>query len=350
MFQIAICAHPSDRAAADSLSQYLALNLDASVDLIQLTPWMDLFDALDSASSCSHTVALLSPDSIPQDWIIDQWTRVREHGIAWLLAAECRYPKILERRPFLKAEGLASFREIRRWILTGDKPVSGREVPAALAAIIDKPCRRAVEADELPQLEPYFETLVRLDARRRTMPSLASECCGRLGLDRSGDLESLLESVARECRARRILVVLEGEDPGLFPAGGRCSIGVAAPGEPAVIAAAEMADTIRASLRGRAAAPSDADLDRSLAAAFASGNWEVTKDFAWLAYEFLKQAYRLAEAFALAESLQPAALHNSDPDAFESCMAEQKWIGERWSSSVAALEFEASNPQLTFGF
>lgn len=353
VLQLAICAHPADGGLATNLSAYLALNADAQPDVILLSGEFDIFEAMEAGREAGRTIVVLSPHSVPAAGHIERWTAASRATKAWVLADECHYPKILERQSFFRKAGseISLLRDVLRWVATGiAKRAHDTMDEQCLAALVDRPGSAAVSRATAGALEEYFRVVVNLDARSRSVTSLASEACHAMGLDRSADREALLDAVRSACASRRQLIVLQGANPGVFSPHGRSSIAtIEDEAAPEIAEAAEMTAILKACEKGRREAPADANLDRSLSRAFATADWPLIRELAWAAYAYLKSRYRLAEAFDLMESLREAALHHGEVDTLDACVFEKRWIGERWSAAASA-EDPPEGPQFTFSW
>jgi hypothetical protein len=346
---IAVCYAPGDETIARQLIDYLKLNIDARVDPAVITPWLDLPDAVESTSTAWRTVAILSPASLPAPLPRDRWDAIPRQNLAWALAAPCPFAPILRRRPFfdLTTNPSAAFRSLRAWIL--DETSASAAMPDAYG-FIDQPAQTAVpSAAAVESARPYFESVLELDARSRSLTSLTAELAGLLGFDRSLDRETLRASALDACRSHRRLLVLHGADPGIFGDLGRTSVVAVPAPPPSILAPSTLIDIIRQFQTGRGPAPTPADLDRALSSAFASNHWPSTRDLARAAFSYLRDEYRLAEAYDLLESLKQAAHFHGDPDVIDECVRHQEWIGERWSAETVA-EVLSGAVQLRFAW
>ena len=346
---IAVCYAPGDETIARQLIDYLTLNIDARVEAAVISPWLDLPDAIDSASTAWRAIAILSPASLPEPLSRDRWDAIPRRNLAWVLAAACPFAPLLRRRAFfdLTTGPAMPFRALRAWIL--DESSANERVDDA-DGFIDQPARTTVSGSAAVEAaRPYFETVLELDAAGRSITSLTAELAGLLGFDRSLDRETLRTSALNACRSRRHLLVLHGADPDLFGDLGRTSV-VSLPAPPPVIPTpSTLIDAIRQFQAGRGSAPTPADLDRGLSAAFASNHWPSTLDLARAAFNYLRDEYRLAEAYDLLESLKHAAHFHGDPDVIDECARHQTWIGERWSVEALA-EVLSGAVQLRFAW
>jgi len=333
------------------LAHYLEQNFDARVDTVTVTPWLDLLDAVESASVAWRMIAILSPESVPERGARERWD-VRYPNLAWALAADCPYPKILRRQRFfdLSADPLPGFRALRAWLVGDTFHAAAADAPSAFADFVDTP--GAVSLADPAAVEaarPYFESTFELDARARSITSLTAELGAMLGFDRSLDYESLRDSTLTDCRHHRRLLVFHGSDPDVLGELGRSSaVGLPAP-DPVILTPAQLISAIRESKTGRTAPPSAADLDRGLIAAFATADWATTRDLGRAAFGHLRDEYRLAESYDLLESLKRAATFYGDPDVIDECASHQSWIGERWSSEAVAEVLEGA-VQLRFAW
>lgn len=347
MIEVAVCSAPADHHVAQALIQYLQLNLTCRVEPAPLPDWLDFPGLIESTSGGEAVIAVLSPNSVPRRFPRERWDSiVDDPNLAWMLAADCPYPAMLNKRVFADARKseFDAFAALRRWLLTREL-----SVPAARPSWFDSPgAGKVSDWREFEDAAPYFELAFTLDARHRTPTSLLAELAGALALDRSADSETLAAEVQQSLRARRALIGVDGSAPELDTAPGRASIVTfAGRRKPVVPPPAHMLTVLLASMRGRGEAPSPADLDRSLASAFASAEWPLLRELALAAWAYFKSEYRLAEAYDLLARLRAHAQKHGDVDVMNDCIVGQSWIGERWSTMVSAADPPAG-PQLAF--
>lgn len=351
MLSIAICHAVADAALVRALMEYLRLNLDLKLEAVPVSPWLDLLESVETALAADHVIAVLSPGALPERLPRERWDAITDPRIGWALAGDCPYPPLLARRCFfdLRENAAAGFRQLQRWLMSGQ---SARPVAPALEpyfqALVDRPGSATIaDLAVLAAVRSYFVWEVNVDTRERTEASLVGEVAAQLDLDRSADLETMVAAVRQMFRERRCLVVWKGEDPGLTDEAGRSSVVRIPVDEPAVrIAPEEMIRLLTACQRGHAEPPSRADLDRTLAHAFAAVNWPVTRELGLVAYSYLKAEYRLAEAYGLLDSLKKGAEFYADDPVIGECRQELSWIADRWAyGATSGCEL---SPQLGF--
>jgi hypothetical protein len=345
--EICICCAAADEPLGRTLAAYLELQLDARVTLAGVAPWLDLLESVETVLHADFVLPVLSADSIPVRVPRERWDAFTQAHVAWLLAGDCAFPSILQRRPFfdLRSHTLNGFRALRRWILNGEI-VMEDDLPRFLdeAGIFE-----AEDPMQVSAAKAYFESVLEIDTRRRTLPSIAAELSHQLGYGRGDDRETMIENVCHGVRTARRLVSVTGPNPRMPDSAGLSSI-VCVPGpEPAGTGPEQMLELLAGCRKGRAEPPTYAELDRCLASAFAHAEWPLTRALATEAYAWLKDEYRLAEAYDLLVSLRGAAQYHGDLDSMNYAITQQSWIGEQWSRNAVAHD-PPETLQLTFGW
>lgn len=349
--QVALCFAAADSALAQSLSDYLELNLDLKVELVAISAWLDLLESVETALPADRVIVALTAASLPERLPRERWDALNETRIAWVLVEDCPYPPLLTRRVFfdLRDKKQTGLRAIRYWLMTGrvDRNPDVR-FEQLLRDFVDRPAAIVLEDGAVLDIaNRYFVVEARVDSRGRTPTSIVAELAEAFDLDRSVDLESLLAAVRRVCFDRRYLIIWKGPDPALIEPVGRSSIvRIPLEDEPAVIAPEEMKRVLIDCQRGRSEPPRRADLDRTLSHVFADAPWPVARELAQFAFAYLKAEYRLAEAYGLLESMQKGGEFYADDALLMECRRELAWIADQWA--YGATSGCETSPQLGF--
>ena len=246
MLKVFPCYATPDRELVHELAAFLECG--AGVEVLfeegELQPGGDLVAKVEEGLSADVVLVLISPESVPQKWILERWKPVfwdqaAEVGtsIATLFCRDAKFPDLLRRKNFfdLRQHRLATFRLIKRWLLSlapvpGNAPFSparqpcfeGRaaELETLCALLADAPGMAAIEAApgagktalavQFARLHREdFDALFWLTCGSRSAAALAGDLAEQLGVRLDRDLETNLNETRRLCARHRCLIVLD---------------------------------------------------------------------------------------------------------------------------------------------
>jgi len=298
-------------------------------------------------------LVLLSPDSVPERWILDQWKpalwEISEQArvsVACLLACDCRFPELLRRRNFfdLTKNRLEGFRALKQWVLKKQPPPQelffapaplpgfaggDPELDQLRQSLSDTPGHVVLRSEASGALAREFAGRHREDFQglfwiccgSHTPARLAGDLAAELGLRLEGQTQDNLKALRRFCAERRCLIVLEGAEPetvgGLIP-GGMASV---------LITTGAPEDPTEA-----AADPGATQLGRLYDAIHEalSNDWMLACRLGNRMASLARDHGRLAEADELLDLLIRAAEQRGDRRALADFAWERSWILERW--------------------
>lgn len=245
------CFSPSDRELVSELASFLERGLGVEVLLEEgeIQPGADLISKVQEGLSADVVLVLLSPESVPDRWVLQRWQSVfweqaAEVGtaLATVLCRDCKFPDLLRRKRFHDARNnrLAAFRAIKRWLLSLWPPQQRAPfVPARLASffgrdteletlctlLADSPNTVAVHNPEpgsgktalalefARRFQDDFDAVFWLTCGARTAAALAGDLAAQLGVRLERDLESNLNELRHLCARHRCLLVLDDAVP-----------------------------------------------------------------------------------------------------------------------------------------
>jgi hypothetical protein len=141
MIDILLCHSETASDIAGRIASRLETGAEAKVWMEEISPSFTLFEAWDGGLTSTGILVVLSPDAVPskinrQDWeaILAHIAQNRKPEMAFVLSAECAYPRLLERRNFFRwdADALNVLRAIERWAIALHIEERSREEIAVL--------------------------------------------------------------------------------------------------------------------------------------------------------------------------------------------------------------------------
>lgn len=384
---VVICAAREDAGQAAEIRRYVEANC-SHVRFLEdavVGSAAELLDTVESALGAQIVLLLLSPASVPARWSRAEWERVlftmpheENSALAFILVRECRYPAQFQKHKLffdLTGDLKAGLRKLRRWLMEQNPmrieraavlPPRGdtKEEEGALDELLDS----AGSAFDVPESvalgfahahEPDFEGTFWLGCEGRGAAGVVGDTGRALGLRLKGDLAQNREALREIAGQERYLFVFAGLGAGMrewAEFGGRASvIFTACPNEPKPYSplgetlelfshwrrnSERCLDCLRDAehhLEGLASRESSLDLEK-LGAAVA---------------QLLLQQERLAEAYAVIETLSRRAWDDCDGLMFRRWENEMRWIREAWGNPTTAaprLGGEVAAKQTSFDF
>lgn len=391
MLSAILCHAAADAGLARELRCFIELN--CALPIVDeeglIGPGCDLLNTAEHALSADYVLLLLSPDSVPEQWLRASWEPILVDGarkfgtqIAYVLLRPCKFPALFRRDVFfdLSERRLAGQRALKRWLQRRD--------PFFQAAIeLPEPCASAeIAAEALERLECLlsdqpgvspevdrelalrfahihesdFEGVFWLNCGNRSRAGILGDTAQMLGLKLRGNLEQNASALQASCASRRLLFVFEHvapSDMALVTFGGKAS----------VMCVAQHSLPARSSLEETAALFSDwrrnsaaclgalGDVQSHLRdpSAYSGEPWEMAVSLGSAAFSFASQAGRLAEAYELLDLMTDAMRARGDPLAASRLEWERNWILEEWNEPIparAALISPSQPVQLSLGF
>lgn len=249
MTKVFPCYSTADRQIAHELAEFLERGVGADVLLEEgeIPACGDLIAKVEEALAANVVLVLLSPDSVPNRWILERWKsafweQAAEFGtsLATVLCRDSKFPDLLRRKHFfdLRQNRLAGFRNVKRWIMALTPPAQKPPfVPAAqpsfsgraaeiedlatvladapgIAVLVGPPCsgKTALALEFARRHQQDFDAILWLACGSRTLPALAGDLAVQLGVRLDRDLESNLNELRRLCAQHRCLLVLDDAD------------------------------------------------------------------------------------------------------------------------------------------
>jgi hypothetical protein len=241
------CYSTSDKDLACQLAAFLERGVGVEVLLEEgdMSPGEDLIAKVQEGLSADAVLVLLSPESVPGRWVLERWKSVfwdqaAEVGtsLATLLCRDCKFPDLLRRKNFfdLRANRLAAFRSIKRWLL-GLWPAAQEApfIPARLPSFADREAELeslCVMLADIPGVVAVtdatpgsgktalalefgrrhredFDAVLWLTCGNRSTAALAGDLALQLGVKLDRDLETNLNELRRVCARHRCLLILD---------------------------------------------------------------------------------------------------------------------------------------------
>jgi hypothetical protein len=248
---------PAQRALAASLAARLDLTVEVEVDLLEAASGETVLDSWDNGLDSSAILLLLDPAIVPDPPTRDVWAPILDHiehraapPIAPILAAPCRYPKLLERPPFFQA---ADPRPLVEWLhgvhagwlapsfipaplphFTGfesQRETLWRELADAVGVVSisgPKDSGKTTLAHAFArEAAGHFRAIVWVPCGGRPAQVITGELARQLGVPAhtsAGELRPQLEAVLAERRLLAVLDDLSGPAPVDLPPGARSSL------------------------------------------------------------------------------------------------------------------------------
>ena len=240
------CYSPSDREMARELAAFLERGSGVEVLLEEgeMPPGGDLIAKVEEGLAADVVLAMLSPNSVPQRWVLERWKsafwqQADEVGtaVATLLCSDAKFPDLLRRKNFfdLRQNRLPAFRAIKRWLMSlsplpqkspfapAFQPgFAGRdaEIETLCTLLADSPgiCvvaagpgagKTALALEFARRHQEEFDAVFWLACGSRSAAALAGELAAQLGVRLDRDLESNLAELRRLCAQHRCLIVLD---------------------------------------------------------------------------------------------------------------------------------------------
>lgn len=242
--EVLICCAPADRDVAGKIGTRLERGAELDV-VFDDTEAENVAAKWESGQSSAAILLLLSPASVPQRADRTEWGALLDHvasngepPVASLLARECAYPRILERKNFFRwADGeREALRAIERWAieLHRDAAQAGftparlpwfkdreEELAALWEALVDE-AGIAVVMNEEPasgktalaqefclRAGAHFRKTLWVDCGERSRAAVVGELAEQLGVECPGEQDDGLGHLLEVAGRRRVLVVLD---------------------------------------------------------------------------------------------------------------------------------------------
>lgn len=391
MLSAILCHAAADAGSARELRHLLELNCPLTIidEEGLIGPGCDLLDTAERALSADYLLLLLSPDSVPSEWLRARWEPIfgdgaRKFGtqIAYVLLRPCKFPGVFRRNVFfdLSEHWLAGKRALKRWLLHGDPFFqAAMELPESCASteiaaealerlqclLSDQPGACAEIDRELALRFAHmhggdFEGVFWLNCGNRSRAGILGDTAHMLGLKFRGRLEQNASALQNFCASRRLLFAFEHaapSDTALVTFGGKAS----------VLFVAEHPLPAGRSLEETAALFSDwrsnsgacfgtlGDVQSHLRdlPACSGERWQTTISLGSAASSLLTQAGRLAEAYELLELMTDTLRAQGDLLAAGRLEWEMSWIREEWNEPIpprAPMLLPIQPVQLSLGF
>jgi len=249
MLKVFPCYSTPDRELVNELAAFLERG--ASVEVLleegEMPSGGDLIAKVEEGLSADVVLALLSPEAVPQRWVLERWKSVfweqaAEMGtaLATCLSRDSKFPDLLRRKNFfdLRQNRLAAFRAIKRWLMSlsplarkapfapARQPAfSGRdaELETLCTLLADTPGMAVLEGAEsgagaskttlalefARRHQEDFDAVFWLTCGSRSAAALAGDLAAQLAVRLDRDLESNLNELRRLCARHRCLLILD---------------------------------------------------------------------------------------------------------------------------------------------
>ncbi|HXR77021.1 MAG TPA: toll/interleukin-1 receptor domain-containing protein [Bryobacteraceae bacterium] len=367
-----LCHAPEDRAFAENLARFLAMNcpIEVSVAEGEIRHGKDLIDRIQWAACADMAIVLLSPESACKEWRRERWEPVfaeQASSLALLLLRDCRFPKLLRAGHFFDASRnlLAAQRALKRWILARcgrfesnvqlpkhDEPYSAAPdfLEQLRQSVADRP---GIELD-VPRncalafaiaFRDDFDAVLWTDCAYRDEAGILGDTGHLLNLKLAGSVKENKENLLDFCADRRFLFVFENMLPELrelFPLGERTSAifttrAKLKPPRPLAELATLFSNwtTNPASCLG---ALGEAKHHLELLPFLTAENAPIAMQLGSAMCALLKQCERFAEAYEILDLMKEAARTDGDTLRHYDFEWEQSWILERWETPAPQLE------------
>jgi hypothetical protein len=159
-------------------------------------------------------VVILSPDSVPSQWIRKDWEEAFVTGparegvrIGFLLRSECAFPKVFRQDAFFTDR-----RALKRWIRTGKRSYATPGSLEALAVqVSDRPgsAETHLANEFVRECGADFDATFWLRCGDRTLAQLAGDLGSQMGLCLEGEPTENAFRIRNHCASHRWLLVLE---------------------------------------------------------------------------------------------------------------------------------------------
>lgn len=262
MLEVLICCAPADRELAEKIGARLERGAELDV-VFDDSGGESVAAKWEAGLSSGAILLLLSPESVPPRADRTEWGALLDHvasngepPVASLLARECAYPRILERRNFFRWAdgGREALRAIERWAIelhrdaghAGFTPARlpwfedrEEELEALWEALVDE-AGIAVVINEEPasgktalaqefclRAGAHFRQTLWVDCGQRSRAAIVGELAEQIGVDCPGEEDDGLGDLLEAAGRRRVLVVLDDCPPDLVQAAsarGRASV------------------------------------------------------------------------------------------------------------------------------
>lgn len=258
------CYSPADRELVRELAAFLERGCGVEVLLEEgeMAPGGDLIAKVEEGLASDVVLVLLSPEAVPQRWILERWRPVfwdqaaeMSTSLATVLCRDAKFPDLLRRKNFfdLRSNRLAAFRAIKQWLMrmsplpraTPFVPAPqpflkerGGELETLAVLLADSPGVAAIQApagagktalalEFARRHGGEFDAELWLTCGSRGAAALAGDLAAQLGVQLDRDLESNLNELRRLCAQHRCLLVLDdavASTAALFAPRGRTSV------------------------------------------------------------------------------------------------------------------------------
>lgn len=262
MLEVLICCAPADRNLAEKIGARLERGAELDV-VFDDSEGESVASKWESGQSSRAILLVLSPESVPPRADRTEWGALLDHvasngepPVASLLARECAYPRILERKNFFRwADGeREALRAIERWAIelhrdAGDAGFTPARLPwfegreeelgalwetlvdeAGIAAVInEEPAsgKTALAQEFCLRAGAHFRHTLWVDCGDRSQAAIVGELAEQMGVACPGEEDDGLSDLLEAAGRRRTLVVLDDCPPVLVQAAsarGRASV------------------------------------------------------------------------------------------------------------------------------
>lgn len=261
MLDVCLCHAPADRAVADEIAARLeGAEVNVQREETGAGPYPNVAAAWEAGTFCRAVLLVLSPDAVPATRGRAEWGPLLDHvpppDIAAVRVRDCRYPALLERRPFFRWDEsrVEALRAVERWILSLDS--QGRQPsfrPARLEWLKGRPrelellwealvdgdgggvCALAGAAHGKTSLAQqfacdaveHFRDVFWIQCSGRSSFALGCDLAAQLGIPIDDATDDVWRRAIDVLREHRVLVVFDdvaGQDLPLADSSGRASV------------------------------------------------------------------------------------------------------------------------------
>ncbi|MCW5981709.1 MAG: TIR domain-containing protein [Bryobacteraceae bacterium] len=252
MLEVFLCHSRADRDLAQAIADRLDRTAEAHVNLeaCPSAAGQTVAEAWEAGLSCAAVLLLLTPDAAPERLRREDWEGLLRHKndrlgtpVAVILAADCRYPRLLERGQFYRwiDDPSETLREIAKWVLSLHPDVASQLAPdplpwfdgrgpelnelretladaaGAVVLINDRPGsgKTALAQQFAHSASPWFRDIVWVDCGGRSQTAVVSELASHVGVAAEGSLPVIAAAINSALTNRRLLIVLDDLDRSL---------------------------------------------------------------------------------------------------------------------------------------
>lgn len=340
------CYAEADREYALETSNFLAQNTDLRMFFEEGAMGADetLVEKACEGRVADVIVVMLSPDSVPTQWVRKEWEEAFVTGpvrdgvrIGFLIRSECSFPKVLRQDAVF-----ADRRSLKRWIRTSQRSHPTPDGLEALAMqLSDQPglAESNLANEFVQECNADFDAVYWLRCGDRTLAQLAGDLGCQMGLLLEGEAPKNAAAIRRHCASHRWLLVLED----------------ARSDDARQLVGSGLTSTLITDSPVRDYQPTGLASVQQRFAASLAGDWSKTCSLARQIDALARQQNRFAEAFEAMEWLDTSAQSRGDEPVRQEALREQIWILEQWNrlDDADRLRYELRKPalrQTTFQF